>query len=301
MKTIYTIFLFVFAPAMLFAANPEATSLQSMEPEAPKIDPFYRRINDVLEVLKQKKIIKENGLTANEKNRIVEAMLKSIRSDLRYIPASSKDYVAECAKSSQSQIFPPVSLRNGRIAYFRIDYLSDDAVSKLIANYSKSLSVADVPEGVVLDLRNCRSFEIQNAGIIASAFFNMPPNGIQKNVAKNQPNCAVLIGENTVGTPEVVIWLAEKSKNVITLGAPSAGMPFKPEMIKLPDGSKLLVPQIPDAYKEMPDGPVKPIIDAVPPQAANPPKDQGAFAEDSCVMKASDLLISLKTFNQVKR
>lgn len=300
MKTIYTI-LFVFASAMLFAVNPETTSLQSMEPEAPKIDPFYRKIHDVFEILKQKKIVKENGLTENEKNKIVEAIMKSIRSDLRYIPASSKDYVSECAKYSQSQIFQPVALRNGRIIYFRIDYLSDDAASKLINNYSKSLAGTNVPEGIILDLRNCRSFEIQNAGRIASAFFNMPAQGIQKSEAKNQPNCAVLISENTIGTPEVVTWLAEKSKNVITLGVPSAGMPFKPEIIKLPDNSALLVPQIADAYKDMPDGPVKPVIDAVSPQSANTSKEQGAFTEDSCVMKASDLLISLKTFNKAKR
>lgn len=272
-----------------------------MEPEAPKIDPFYRKIHDVFEILKQKKVVKENGLTENEKNKIVEAILKSIRSDLRYIPANSKDYVSECAKSSQSQIFQPVALRNGRIIYFRIDYLSDDAVTKLIANYSKSLAGTDVPEGVILDLRNCRSFEIQNAGRIASAFFNIPANGIQKSGAKNRPDCAVLISENTIGTPEVVTWLAEKSKNVITLGTPSAGMPFKPEIIKLPDNSTMLVPQITDAYKEMPDGPVKPVIDAVSPTSANPSKEPSAFAEDSCVMKASDLLISIKTFNKAKR
>jgi len=51
----------------------------------------------------------------------------------------------------------------------------------------------------------------------------------------------------------------------------------------------------------MPDGPVKPIIDAVSPQSANQSKEQGVFTEDSCVMKASDLLISLKTFNKAKR
>ncbi len=295
MKTTYTILL-VFAAAMLFAANTDITTLQNMEPEAPKLDPFYRKIHDILEVLKQKKIVRESGLNENEKNKIVEALLKSIRSDLRYNPADSKDYVSECAQSSKSQIFQPVSLRNGKIIYFRIDCLSDDAASKLIADYSKSLSASDAPAGVVLDLRNCRSFEIQNADRIASVFFNMAAQNVQKNVVKNQPNCAILIGENTVGTPEVVTWLAEKSKNVITIGSPSAGMPFKPEMIKLPDNSNLLVPQIPDAYKDMPDGPVKPIIDAV-----NPSKEPNVFNEDPCVMKASDLLISLKTFNKAKR
>jgi hypothetical protein len=300
MKTIYTILFFI-TTAMLFAANPDAAALQHMEPEAPKIDPFYRKIHDVLEILKQKKIVNENGLTENEKNRIVEALLKSIRSDLRYIPSNSKDLVMECAKSSQSHIFQPVSLRNGRIIYFRIDYLSDDSVSKLIVNYEKSLSASNAPEGVVLDLRNCRSFEIQNAGRIASAFFNMPTQNIQKNGVKNQPNCAILIGETTIGTPEAVTWLAEKSKNVITLGVPSAGMPFKPEMIKLPDNSSLLVPQIPDAYKDMPDGPVKPVIDAISIKAVNQQHEQGVFAEDPCVMKASDMLISLNTFNKVKR
>ena len=295
MKTTYTILL-VFAAAMLFAANTDITTLQNMEPEAPKLDPFYRKIHDILEVLKQKKIVRESGLNENEKNKIVEALLKSIRSDLRYNPADSKDYVSECAQSSKSQIFQPVSLRNGKIIYFRIDCLSDDAASKLIADYSKSLSASDAPAGVVLDLRNCRSFEIQNADRIASVFFNMAAQNVQKNVVKNQPNCAILIGENTVGTPEVVTWLAEKSKNVITIGSPSAGMPFKPEMIKLPDNSNLLVPQIPDAYKDMPDGPVNPIIDAV-----NPSKEPNVFNEDPCVMKASDLLISLKTFNKAKR
>ncbi len=295
MKTTYTILL-VFAAAMLFAANTDITTLQNMEPEAPKLDPFYRKIHDILEVLKQKKIVRESGLNENEKNKIVEALLKSIRSDLRYNPADSKDYVSECAQSSKSQIFQPVSLRNGKIIYFRIDCLSDDAASKLIADYSKSLSASDAPAGVVLDLRNCRSFEIQNADRIASVFFNMAAQNVQKNVVKNQPNCAILIGENTVGTPEVVTWLAEKSKNVITIGVPSAGIPFKPEMIKLPDNSSLLVPQIPDAYKDMPDGPVKPIIDAV-----NPSKEPNVFNEDPCVMKASDLLISLKTFNKAKR
>ncbi len=300
MKTTCAI-LIIFASAILFAANPETTALQNMEPEAPKIDPFYRKIHDVLETLRQQKIVKENGLTENEKNRVIEALLKAIRSDLRYVPANSKDYVSECVQSSQSQVFQPVLLRNGKIVYFRIDYLSDDAVTKLIANYVKSLSAADAPEGIVLDLRNCRSFEIQNAGRMASAFFNMPAQNIQNNVVKNQPNCAVLIGGNTVGTPEVVTWLAEKSKNVITLGVASAGMPFKPEMIKLPDNSSLLVPQIPDAYKNMPDGPVKPVIDAVVPASVNQPKNQAVFAEDPCVMKAADLLISLKTFDKAKR
>jgi hypothetical protein len=299
MKTACAILL-IFTASILFAANADTTTLQSMEPEAPKTDPFYHKIHDILEALKQKKIVKEGGLTENEKNRIVEALLKSIRSDLRYRPANSKDYVMECARSSQNQIFQPVSFRNGKIIYFRIDYLSDGAVSKLIADYGKSLSAPDA-QGVILDLRNCRSFEIQNAGRIVSAFFNMATQDIQKNVVKNQPNCAVLIGENTVGTPEVVTWLAEKSKNVITIGVPSAGMPFKPEMIKLPDNSSLLVPQIPDAYKDMPDGPVKPVIDAVSEHPANQPEEQGAFAEDPCVMKASDLLISLKTFNKAKR
>ena len=82
MKTTYTILL-VFAAAMLFAANTDITTLQNMEPEAPKLDPFYRKIHDILEVLKQKKIVRESGLNENEKNKIIE--FKFERSNISYI------------------------------------------------------------------------------------------------------------------------------------------------------------------------------------------------------------------------
>ncbi len=298
MKTICMI-IAIFAAANLYAANNSTAAIQSIEPESPIADPFYHKIYNVLEILKQKKIVNGNGLSENDKSRMIEALLKSIRSDLRYIPAGDKDYVLECSKSSaQTSIYPPVLLRKGSILYLKIDCLSDDAVTNLVNNYEKALTTATPPEGVILDLRNCGSFETQNAGKIAATFFDSAAMAVQKKIVKSLPNCAVLFGEKTVGTPEIVAWLAGKAKNVITIGAPSAGMPFKPEIIKLQDGSSLLIPQIPDAYKNMPDGPVKPVIDS---PGSKTTAAQGASAEDACVMQASDLLISMKMFNRGKR
>lgn len=295
----FCMILVILATANLCATdNSAAKNIQNIEQESPFADPFYHKICDILETLKQKKIVRENGLSENDKKRMLEAMLKSLRSDLRYIPAGGKDYISECAQSSsQASIYPPVLLQKGNIVYLRIDCLSDDAVAKLVNNYEKTLTATTPPEGVILDLRNCGSFEIQNAGKIASVFFDSAAMEIQKKIVKSLPTCAILFGEKTVGTPEVVVWLAEKAKNVITIGTPSAGMPFKPEIIKLKDGSSMLIPQIPDAYKNMPDGPVKPVIDAPVNQATTPI----SLSEDSCIMKASDLLISIKMFNKRKR
>lgn len=298
MKTICMI-LVILATANLHAANNNAAqTIQSIEQETPITNPFYHKICDILETLKQKNIVRGNGLSDNDKDRMIEAMLKSLRSDLRYIPAAGKDYISECAKSSlQASIYPPVLLQKGNIIYLRIDCLSNDAVTKLVNDYEKTLTAANPPEGVILDLRNCSSFEIQNADKIESVFFDSAAMEIQKKIVKSLPTCAILFGDKTVGTPEVIIWLAEKAKNVITIGTPSAGMPFKPEIIKLKDGSSMLIPQIPGAYKNMPDGPVKPVIDAPANQATTPI----ALSEDPCVMKASDLLISIKMFNKRKR
>lgn len=280
---------------VITASGLEKTSdISKIEPQLiiNNVSPFQAKIQAVFEILKQKKMLPENfadNTTAQDK--IIEAILKSAGNNLGYAPANCKDGATiACEAAAQAKIHPAVMLRDGKICYLRLDSMNDADCTAALTAFSKLSSDTC---GVILDIRHCKGFNVNNADTIIAKIIN------NNSAADNGkcPRAAVLTSANTTGSAEVIAWTAAKSTNILSMGEATAGNPFKPEVVKLSDNSSLLIPVIPPAQKHIPLSPVTPLMET----PAGGSAVINATAEDQCVMKAADMLISLKTFNNKKK
>lgn len=293
MKTVFAVMMGLFCLVSLSALEKTA-DISKIEPQLiiNNVNPFQEKLQAVFELLKQRKMLPENFADNDAvKDKIIEAILKSVSKNLSYCPAGRKDAATiACEAGAIAKIYPPVMLRNGKISYFRLDSMNDAAVNSLIADFGK---IPPEVNGIMLDIRQCKGYNRNNSDRIVKVFLNRKK---EKHAADsgNLPRCAVLTSMNTSGSAEIIAWFAGKTTNTLSMGEPTAGNPFQPEIVKLSDGSSLLVPLIPPDLQNIPLAPVSPMLEA---SAAT----STSATEDPCVMKVADMLISLKTFNNKKK
>lgn len=293
MKTVFAVMTGLFCLVSLSALEKTA-DISKIEPQIiiNNVNPLQEKIQAIFELLKQRKMLPENFADNDAaKDKIIEAILKSVSKNFSYCPAGRKDAATVAAEAGAlAKIYPSVMLRNGKISYCRIDSMSDAAVNSLIADYGK---IPTDVNGIMLDIRQCKGYNRNNADRIINVFLNRKKAKTATNIG-NEPRCAVLTSPNTSGSAEIIAWFAGKTENIISMGEPTAGNPFQPEIIKLSDGSSLLIPLIPQDLQNIPLAPVPPMLEA---NAAT----STSATEDPCVMTAADMLISLKTFNNKKK
>jgi hypothetical protein len=177
----------------------------------------------------------KNGQLKSRRRAIINAFVASLGESLQY----SLDSYKAPKVNSEFKPLPLLWMQKNRIAYLRIDGFNSEVLFQfrqlhdiLMANYRLI--------GMIIDLRNCRSFDYKN-GIacltqLTNAYQSKSPVKI---------HLAILMGADTLGVGEYFIHQLRKRVRPVIIGVKSAGQPFEYQSEKLIGGGYLLLPSMP--------------------------------------------------------
>lgn len=237
-------------------------------------------------------------LNARE-DEIIKAFVEAAGFNLKYAGA---DYKSP-EKLPPAKPFPMLKLSDGRIVYFRIDGFNDAVFEQLKKDCAAILEIKrkERPHGIVVDLRNCRGFDLENA---RKSLLLLCSGRKIKSVIQGEDvdrmlkiKLAVLVGRKTSGSAEIFADLTRASGSGIIIGERTAGQPFRYKPFKLKNGRFLLVPEVPDNFKSdsMFCGVTPLITKENGPQAAY---DKAEKEPDECLKYAVNMLIALRALGK---
>ena len=176
----------------------------------------------------------------NKQREIIRAFVASLGSSLKYSP---NKYNAPTL-NSKFRPLPLLWLQQNRIAYLRVDGFNSEVLFQfrqihdiLVANYRLT--------GMIIDLRNCRSFDYKNGVACLKQL-----TAVYKTKTPTKVHLAVLIGPRTLGVAEYFIHQLKKATKAVIIGMKSAGQPFEYEHEKLTGGGYLLLPRMPENIRD---------------------------------------------------
>jgi hypothetical protein len=223
--------------------EPEAVKAIPKQPQPdsgllPKHDePLIAELQQIVMLLNRKLPGWNRGNKLNDKReKIIEAFVTSLGLSLQY----SAEKPQSPQINSKFKPLPLLWLQHDRIAYLRIDSFTPEVLLQfrqvhdiLVTNYRLS--------GMIIDLRNCRSFDYKNAikclKQLTDAYQAKPPTKVR---------IALLIGQRTLGAAEYFIHSLQPAVKPIIIGMQSGGQPFEYQVEKLTDGGYLLLPSVPE-------------------------------------------------------
>lgn len=172
----------------------------------------------------------------DRRQQVLSAFVVSLGLSLKY---SLKPYQPPSVNSKFKPL-PLLWLQHNQVAYLRLDGFNAD-VSLQFQQIKDIFSTNYRLIGMIIDLRNCRSFDYSNAVKCLKQFTHT-------NRATSLPkvSIAILMGKETLGAAEYFIHSLQCTINPVIIGMKSAGQPFKYQAEKLKAGGYLLVPIIPE-------------------------------------------------------
>jgi len=182
---------------------------------------------------------------------------------------------------------PLLWMRRERVAYLRLDGFNSSVADQFRQIHDILLARPGM-SGLIIDLRSCRSFDYKNALFCLTAL-----DSAYQGEHPAQVRLALLIGKNTLGAAEYLIWKWNNSIKPIIMGMPSAGEPFEFRSQKLSSGGYLLLPIIPPAIKDVTSfTTILPQIKIIDNRQERYSLEQSQ--PDTAVKYAGELLIALK-------
>ena len=253
--------------------------LMAMPCSLPGGNDLPERLQGVLKLIQERLPKLMDNMSAAERDRLLGDFARSFNCGIEYIPTSAK---ASATADAPAKSYPCIRLRNAKLLYKRLDAVSsglelgDTTGSELL--------------GIILDLRECRDGD-HSASLAALDHIT----SLRRRSSAKPLLIAALISRNTAGSAESMA-AGIKSRGLgVVMGENSAGIPFKPGLIALPDGGSLSIPSFPPDTQCFRVQPLEPMVPAPPfPQATfDRIRDGKIPSDDECLRRAADLLVSL--------
>lgn len=246
----------------------------------------------------------KNESSVNQ-GKIIEGFVKSLNSGIDYVKPGVKPETLEGENETNADPFPGVTLSVNRFFYLRIDSFSSANFAKAKEDCEAVSRLQNQPKGVIVDLRNCDSYDYEDAMRTLALF--MPPESVpfledsKKTERILKYPVFVLAGQKTKGAAEVFAYIISKSKDSLVIGENTAGMPFRKKDVELKSGAMLRIPVVPEEFKDIPALSVNPLVakQAYPQCAYDKLTSQSVIdSEDKILQSAIDLLICLDSIKQ---
>ena len=207
--------------------------------------------------------------------------------------------------------YDPILIDSNKIIYARLDSLDSDILATIHEKSCAIMRYARKPNGMILDLRNCRDTHPENAVKILSMFKEDEELFESKDFKNIKPflfriklPLIVIIGSETKGSPEIFASLIKNFSGIVSIGTKSSGTPFPLKKIKLKSGITLNVPIIPEAlaaispYSVEPDIDIDPIYPVIPFEKFS----KGVKpTEDKAINRAAEILLCLHALTKKKK
>ncbi|MBR2905412.1 MAG: hypothetical protein IKC08_05890 [Lentisphaeria bacterium] len=280
---------------------------------------FFRELAIVLDSIRKNsprtgKVIDE--LLKKDSPGLVRHFLQGTKSGIVTITVTEgeKKIIVQPRKKVQKgrRAFYTEELSGGKLKYIFLPDLTSANVKKC-ADILESFPASSA--GIVLDLRNCDDYaSSSHTDLFIRHFGNfVQKKGVLQN-GDNRVVLAVITGKGTKGNGEIAAYSLRKTPGVITVGAATCGQPFivRPLPLKIvhasaerTNGGKakkkimhILVPVIPDKWKDIPPASIVPRIRTV----AEPLYEKGKVPveKDPALQVASDLLLSMNILHKSK-
>lgn len=172
----------------------------------------------------------------NDKHQqIIKTFVTSLELSVKY----NSDKYQPPKLNTKFNPLPLLWLEQKKIAYLRIDGFNPEVLFQfrqihdiLVSNYRLT--------GLIIDLRNCRSFDYKNGVKCLKQIIDA-----YKATSPAKVRLAILVGSRTLGVPEYFIHRLQQTIKPVLVGRKSAGQPFEYQNEKLTGGGYLLLPCIP--------------------------------------------------------
>ena len=283
----------------------------------PEQQKFFRELAIVLDSIRKNsphtgKVIDE--LLKKDSPGLVRHFLQGTKTGIITVTVTEgeKKVVVQPRKKSlkERKSFYSEDLSNGRLKYIFLPDLSAASVKKCTDALPE---LSGSSSGIVLDLRDCNDYSSRNTELLIGHFGKI----VREKAGSRNGNrivLAVITGKGTKGNGEILAHTLRKLPGVITVGAATCGQPFIVKVLPLkilhtsPDeteGGKakkkimhILVPVIPDKWKDIPPASVAPQIrtETMPVYQ----KEKVAVEKDPALRVASDLLLSMNILHNGK-
>jgi len=267
---------------------------------------LIKKLSEIIFKLENNYSPAKQKLKSIETEKVINAFLKSLKIGVKYSekgltkkekPGKNK----KKEKDKKNKKYKGILVADNKILYLRLDSFSPDAFKQLQEDCQNTSRLANKPKGIVIDLRECDSYDNHKEILQALALFcakNKIPSNIDNKVIKREYNLpmTVLIGEKTSGDGEIFTSSLMEAKQCLAIGEYTAGKPFHWKSEKLQNGGYLLFPEIPDYFKKNALGALKPdiMIKAYPQvEFSKISVDTEDEHKDKCLQRGVDLLISL--------
>ena len=192
------------------------------------------------------------------------------------------------------QGFPMLSLKRDKVLYFRIDSFATENIKYFLNDTKKLINSKKLPDGIILDLRNCTGFHNENMCRVFQRCSGSAKYFSRNNAAGKalELTTVCLISNRTSGAAELLTRAVALSPDGITVGRSTAGHPFNRETVELKSGFFLLIPQIPEFIKKLPPKPVRPTVlcQGKYQEKYTALEQHKASGKDACLNVAVDLL-----------
>ncbi|MFA7229697.1 MAG: S41 family peptidase [Victivallaceae bacterium] len=260
-------------------------------------------VTEIVGLLEKNARLKPDKLSPAIENSILKQLVIKLVPLAEYIPPDEvKTQLPRKPIAPLKSAYPAVKIDHGKIVYLRIDQFSLET-RKLMKNEISNIYAKKSPvKGIIIDLRSCYGFDFEN--MIEACRLLFPDAGkiirstTAGNVAPLRLPVITLISGKTYGAAEVFAAVTASSPNSSTVGAATAGEPFKMEYFSLSNGGRLSIPEIPVSINECPHFPVTPVVAAAPFPIVDFKQLESNATSDQCICVASDLLVSINTLKQ---
>jgi len=212
-------------------------------PSPPRLlNKFLPDLTQVLTLIENNRFSSEK-MTIQQKHEILRNVVITLNPfmDLKIV----KPFHIAKAKTKS---FPVKKIQQNKILCFRIDAFTSDNIKAFMDTTQEILKSKESPNGIIFDLRNCSGFNNKNMYKVSQRAKSL------------KLTIICLIGKKTSGDAELLAQSVSDFPKGMLIGNPSAGQPFEYKNIVLKSGLTLLVPEIPEFLKKLPEKPIKPAI-----------------------------------------
>ncbi|MDD5727946.1 MAG: S41 family peptidase [Victivallales bacterium] len=276
----------------VFAAASAETAVPAVAESRPVREPCLAKkllpeLEQILELIQTHSRLHKLEMTRDEKYSFLRKLVKALNPFMDLLATLPP------ALPRRTLSYPAVKLRQGKVLYFRFDAFTDKNTSFFFKDAQEMSAAGKLPEGVILDLRDCSGFEYANMRKLFSYCSNSEVYFQRLPEIKALPLKVIcLISGKTRGAAETLAQALIASRGSLVLGQTSGGDPFARKALPLKSGFFLTVPEIPAFINKLP---AKPVIapTAIPDsgqQDFSALHQTGNCGNDACLQTALDLL-----------
>ncbi|OGV39478.1 MAG: hypothetical protein A2020_03025 [Lentisphaerae bacterium GWF2_45_14] len=285
------LFLYLF---LIFSISAQASGNES--------DKAADEIKAIITVLEKDypSLIKRLDSDKKAREKLIRNFVHSFSAGIEYIPSGEKFEETKALPENKAEIFNIINIASNKVTYIRLDSFTPAIVAALKNDAEMVAGFSEKPSGIVIDLRNSRGGDTVSA-LKAARLFCHPedvpgcPEGSDLKKLFERP-IVILTSGKTENSPELFGALLEKSGHAIVMGKYPEGKPFPMKSVSLPNGSRLIFPDVPPELVDISAKPLVPLIIAEPfPQIdfKRLSSETGAGSSDHALSRAVDLLISI--------